>query len=148
MSVVFRFIYSVAKVGFIRFRKCNNSRKSKGFCYDIRFKVCSHIFPMPHHDHNRCICWISLLTLRSVFSVWRRAADPWRGRRVAASWLLPPTPPWSCPSAAACSVKEDTQTQCAGSGTLRSWCSYHNSRGKKKKHTNKGQTLILKDAGR
>lgn len=41
------------------------------------------------------------LTRQSVSWAWRRAAGQWRGKRVAASSLLPPTPPWSCPSAAA-----------------------------------------------
>lgn len=50
----------------------------------------------------------STLTLQPVSSAWCRAAGQWRGRRDAASWNLPPAPPWSNPSAADGSVKRQS----------------------------------------
>lgn len=50
----------------------------------------------------------SVLTLRSVSSVWRREAGHWRGRHAAVSWLPLLTPPWNYLSTAADSTETTT----------------------------------------
>lgn len=80
-------------------------------CYSILTWNLNQWLPDSEDASQQVLIWppMKCLTLRSVSSVWRRAADRWRGRRAAASSLPPPTPPWSCPSEAGGSAGNNRQ---------------------------------------